>query len=118
MDNSILKKYVCTTPFTYLELHKNGVHSCCPSWLPNKVGSLENINDIWRSEELHEVQESIIDGTYKFCSKTQCPYLSQLINEGVKHSVLKYLKINFFVYILKRQRIFNNEQGPYHLVKL
>ena len=87
MEDNILKKYVCITPFTYLELHKNGVHSCCPSWLPNKVGSLENINDIWRSEELHEVQESIIDGTYKFCSKTQCPYLSQLINEGVKHSV-------------------------------
>ena len=87
MDNSILKKYVCTTPFTYLELHKNGVHSCCPSWLPNKVGSLENIDNIWTGKELAEVQESIIDGTYKFCSKTQCPYLSQLINEGIKQPI-------------------------------
>jgi MoaA/NifB/PqqE/SkfB family radical SAM enzyme len=87
MNEDILKKYVCTTPFTYLELHKHGVYSCCPSWLPNKVGSLENINDIWGSKELTEVQESIIDGTYKFCSKTQCPYLAQLITEGVKHPV-------------------------------
>jgi MoaA/NifB/PqqE/SkfB family radical SAM enzyme len=87
MDDSILKKYVCTTPFTYLELHKNGVYSCCPSWLPNKIGTIDNINDIWKSKELLEIQDSIIDGSYKFCSKTQCPYLAQLINEGVKSTV-------------------------------
>jgi MoaA/NifB/PqqE/SkfB family radical SAM enzyme len=81
--DTILKKYVCRTPFTYLELHKYGVYSCCPSWLPNKVGSLENINDIWNGKELAEVQESILDGTYKFCSKTQCPYLAQLLTEGI-----------------------------------
>ena len=87
MNLDILKKYVCLTPFTYLELHKNGVYSCCPSWLPNKIGDLNDIENVWESKELLEVKNSIIDGTYKYCSKTQCPYLSQLINEEIKYPV-------------------------------
>jgi hypothetical protein len=75
----ILKKYVCTTPFKYLEVHKGAVFSCCPSWLPNKISTLENIKEAWDSIELKEVQDSILDGSYKYCSKTQCPYLSQLL---------------------------------------
>jgi MoaA/NifB/PqqE/SkfB family radical SAM enzyme len=67
-----------------LEAHKNGVFSCCPSWLPNKISDLEDINNAWESNELKEIQESIIDGSYKFCSKTQCPYLSELITQGTK----------------------------------
>jgi len=80
----ILKNYICTTPFTYLEAHKHAVFSCCPSWLPNKVGTIEKIEDVWKSNELEKIWDSIIDGSYKFCSKTECPYLSQLINDGVK----------------------------------
>jgi len=83
----LMKEYICTTPFTYLEVHKNGVYSCCPSWLPKKVGSLENINEVWKSKELLEIQESIINGTYKFCSNKHCPYLAQLITEGIAPSV-------------------------------
>jgi MoaA/NifB/PqqE/SkfB family radical SAM enzyme len=86
----ILKKYVCTTPFVYLEAHKNVVYSCCPSWLPNKISTLENIKDTWNSNELKEVQDSILDGTYKYCSKTQCPYLSQLlIDETIPKGFIK-----------------------------
>ncbi len=76
----ILKKYVCTTPFVYLEAHKNGVYSCCPSWLPDRLCSLDDIETAWESETLKNIQESIIDGSYKYCSKTECPYLSNLIN--------------------------------------
>lgn len=79
MSDVLLKQFICPTPFAYLEIHKNGVFSCCPSWLPNKVGSIDNIENIWDSKELKEVQDSILDGSYKFCSKTECPYLSSLI---------------------------------------
>jgi MoaA/NifB/PqqE/SkfB family radical SAM enzyme len=78
-NQEILKKYICTTPFVYLEAHKNGIYSCCPSWLPNKISNLEDIETAWESEELKKVQESILDGSYKYCSKTQCPYLSELL---------------------------------------
>ena len=80
MQEDILKQYICITPFVYLEAHKNGIYSCCPSWLPNKISTLENIDTAWQSEELKKVQESILDGSYKYCSKTECPYLSELLN--------------------------------------
>ncbi len=82
MKDDILKQYICITPFIYLEAHKNGVYSCCPSWLPNKISSLEDIDGAWESEELKKVQESILDGSYKYCSKTECPYLSELYTNG------------------------------------
>jgi MoaA/NifB/PqqE/SkfB family radical SAM enzyme len=80
MNENILKNYICVTPFTYLELHKHGIFSCCPSWLPNKMGELDDIENVWEGDELKKVQESILDGSYKYCSKKQCPYLSKLIN--------------------------------------
>ena len=82
MQEDILKQYICITPFVYLEAHKNGVYSCCPSWLPNKISNLEDIDKAWESEELKKVQESILDGSYKYCSKTECPYLSELVING------------------------------------
>ena len=80
MQEDILKQYICITPFIYLEAHKGGIYSCCPSWLPNKISNLEDIDKAWESEELKKVQESILDGSYKYCSKTECPYLSELLN--------------------------------------
>ena len=77
----ILNNFICVTPFVYLEAHKNGVYSCCPSWLPNKLSTLENIENVWDSKELKEIQDSIVDGSYKYCSRTECPYLSQLLND-------------------------------------
>jgi MoaA/NifB/PqqE/SkfB family radical SAM enzyme len=82
MQEDILKQYICITPFIYLEAHKGGIYSCCPSWLPNKISNLEDIDSVWKSEELKKVQESILDGSYKYCSKTQCPYLSELLVNG------------------------------------
>jgi MoaA/NifB/PqqE/SkfB family radical SAM enzyme len=82
MQDDILKQYICITPFVYLEAHKTGVYSCCPSWLPNKISNLEDIDKAWKSEELKKVQESILDGSYKYCSKTECPYLSELLITG------------------------------------
>jgi sulfatase maturation enzyme AslB (radical SAM superfamily) len=80
MYDELLKKYICVTPFTYLELHKHGIFSCCPSWLPNKLGDLDDMENVWESQELKKIQESILDGSYKYCSKTECPYLSKLLN--------------------------------------
>jgi MoaA/NifB/PqqE/SkfB family radical SAM enzyme len=100
MKADLLKQFICPTPFAYLEIHKNGVFSCCPSWLPNKIGSIDNIENIWNSKELKEVQDSILDGSYKFCSKTECPYLSSLIKtNGIESKTFveksKFNKLNY-----------------------
>lgn len=103
MENNLLKKYICITPFSYLEIHKHGIFSCCPSWLPNKMGDLSDLDNVWESDELKKVQKSILDGSYEYCSKTQCPYLAKLISgKGVDSNFIE--KENF--------NIENTKLGP------
>ena len=83
-----LSNYVCPTPFMYMEIHKNSTHSCCPTWLPNNIGS--SLNEVWDGDQLKKVQDSILDGSYKYCSKTACPYLSGFISTKIPPS--KFIK--------------------------
>lgn len=79
MNLDLLHQYVCLNPFNYLEIHKKNVFSCCPSWLPTPVGDPNNLSEIWNGTVLKNIQNSIIDGTYSYCNKELCPYLSELI---------------------------------------
>lgn len=79
-----LDKYICTVPFTNVEIHKNEYFSCCPSWLNYKLDSKKiELKDLWNSKELDEIRDSMLDGSFKFCDKTQCPFLSKLVNHNV-----------------------------------
>ena len=79
-----LKNYICSVPFTSLEVHDNVCFTCCPSWLPNKVKLSEiPLKDVYNSEPIIDIRNSILDGSFKYCDKKQCPYLSKLINQGV-----------------------------------
>ena len=79
-----LKDYFCSVPFNSLEIHNNVCFVCCPSWLPNKV-ELSNIplKDIYNSEPVVDIRNSILDGSFKYCNKELCPYLSKLLNHGI-----------------------------------
>ena len=84
MKNKIdLKNYICGVPFTSLEIHNNVCFVCCPSWLPNKI-ELSDIplKDVYNSEPIIDIRNSILDGSFKYCNKELCPYLSKLINYG------------------------------------
>ena len=79
-----LKNYICGVPFNNLEIHDNVCFVCCPSWLPNKVELNEiPLKDVYNSEPVQEIRESILDGSFKYCNKELCPYLSKLVNYGV-----------------------------------
>jgi MoaA/NifB/PqqE/SkfB family radical SAM enzyme len=79
-----LKNYICTVPFTSLEIHNNVCFTCCPSWLPNKVElSKIPLKDVYNSEPIIDIRNSILDGSFKYCDKEQCPYLSKLVNYGL-----------------------------------
>ena len=79
-----LKNYFCSVPFNSLEIHNNVCFLCCPSWLPNKVELSEiPLKDIYNSEPVVDVRNSILDGSFKYCSKELCPYLSKLLNHGI-----------------------------------
>ena len=75
-----LRQYVCSLPFTNMELHDRDNFMCCPSWLLKRLPSDVPMNELWNSNEAIEIRKSVMDGSYKHCDKTQCPFLSKLIN--------------------------------------
>lgn len=80
-----LKNYICTVPFNALEIHDNSAFMCCASWLTKPLPKNVPIKDLWKSQEAKEIRESVTDGSYRFCDKTQCPYLSELLSINKTH---------------------------------
>ena len=52
-------------------------HILKPSIL--RKNGIENI-DVWNHDFTKEIRESMLDGSYKFCSKELCPHLNTLLN--------------------------------------
>jgi hypothetical protein len=73
-----LKEYICSVPFNGLEIHDNSAFMCCASWLTKPLPKNGAIKDLWKSEEAKEIRKSVTDGSYRFCDKKLCPYLSEL----------------------------------------
>jgi len=80
---NILEQYVCTAPFNYLEIHKEKVFGCCPSWMTIPYGDTNNLSSVWNSDIAVKTRESVLDGSYRYCDKNKCAYLSQLINTNI-----------------------------------
>lgn len=73
MDNS---KYICTKPFTWLELGENGLcWVCCPAWLDKPIGNLliEPFEKVWNGIIAQEIRQSMYDGSYRYCNDN-CPF--------------------------------------------
>jgi hypothetical protein len=75
-----LKQYVCTVPFHALEIMENRNYMCCASWLLKELPNKTPIKNLWNSDEAIEIRKSVMDGSYKYCDKQQCPFLSKLIS--------------------------------------
>jgi MoaA/NifB/PqqE/SkfB family radical SAM enzyme len=69
----------CAEPFQHFEINRHGdVYVCCPGWLPKSIGNLENdtLMNIWNSKSAQEIRRTILDGSFEYCRKEFCPYLS------------------------------------------
>lgn len=71
----------CSRPFQYLEVttypERGTGFLCCTSWLPKKpIGNLSktSFDEMWNSQQAQEIRESILDGSFKFCT-SECPFL-------------------------------------------
>lgn len=82
MSDVNLKNYTCAVPFRELEIQNPRKMLCCASWLNQWLPSNLSAKDAWSSEQANSIRESVLDGTFKYCSKTECPFLSNLINTG------------------------------------
>lgn len=79
----ILNKYICLNPFYHLEIYDFGVYCCCNSWNNTKIGNLGKLNEIHKNDSvLKKIQDSVLDGSYSYCNKNNCPFLLDLIHSG------------------------------------
>ena len=70
--------FLCRSPFEYVHIQANGdVYQCCPSKFGRIIGNVNTtpLREIWNSPAAREVQESILDGSYRFCNAQACEYL-------------------------------------------
>ena len=77
-----LNDYVCGVPFAALEIHEKASFLCCASWLKKYLPQHVSPKDAWESSEATEIRESVIDGSFRHCDKSQCPHLHQLKTFG------------------------------------
>lgn len=70
-----LKTRFCSRPFEHFETGFEGsVWACCPAFLPVPIGNLNdgNADAIWRSAAARELRASILDGSFRYCSRMHC----------------------------------------------
>ncbi len=77
-----VKNYICSVPFTSLEIHERHRFLCCASWLKKYLPEHSSPEEAWNSNEANDIRESVLDGTFRHCDKIQCPYLHQITKLG------------------------------------
>lgn len=82
MSGTSLKNYVCAVPFKELEIQNPRKMLCCASWLKLWLPSNLSAKEAWNSDQANEIRRSVLDGSFKYCDKKECPFLSNLVNTG------------------------------------
>ncbi len=76
-----LKDRFCAAPFKTLSTFWQGdTYACiCPAWMPFPAGNLLRAKDpeeVWNSPSALELRKSILDGSFKYCSRTLCSFIA------------------------------------------
>jgi hypothetical protein len=104
-----LKNYVCAVPFVSLEIQHKNRFLCCASWLKKYLPENTTLKNSWESEEAIEIRKSVLDGSYKYCDKGQCPFLHQLVTFGkIGNTDTLYHKNEMPSKLKERIDLFNN----------
>ena len=78
LDEYLMQSF-CAMPFQHFEVTSEGrVWLCCPDMLPVPIGRVATGDafKMWNSPMAQEVRKSIMDGSFKYCSKLHCPLIS------------------------------------------
>jgi hypothetical protein len=70
-----LKGRHCNLPFTNFDTMPSGeVFVCCGDWLPVPIGNIhtQTAEEIWNSPVANEIRASILDGSFRYCSRRSC----------------------------------------------
>ncbi len=79
--NFDLRDKFCHMPFTELATGYKGdaFACCCPAWVPFPIGNVftaPSAEAVWNSEAAVEIRRSILDGDFRYCSRTLCSYIA------------------------------------------
>ena len=70
---------ICPRPYDTVLIDKRGsCYACeCTSWLPQSIGNLQvkSLNEILAGSTRQHLQDSVTDGSYRYCNNAQCPWL-------------------------------------------
>lgn len=88
------KPLFCSKPFSWLEPSSDGLaYLCCPGWLPVPLGDWrsQSLDKLWNSSIAKSIRLSIIDGSFRYCNESLCPFLQTLsgpvmnLSDALKH---------------------------------
>lgn len=57
---------------------------CCSSWLKTSpIGNIkhQSVDEVWNGKKAQEIRYSILDGSFKYCDHTLCPFLQTVSGE-------------------------------------
>ena len=87
----------CSRPFDTILIDKQGsCYACeCQSWLPQSIGNLQirSLKEIMGSGLRRHLQDSVSDGTYRYCNEQQCTYLQTRDLPESSHNRIKYIRL-------------------------
>lgn len=100
-----LDGFICTMPFRDLSIYNDKEqYFCCKEWLDVSVDFDENG---WNGETATQIREEMLNGSFKYCSSTNCPHLSTLKKLGRVSTFSPIIKKSEF---LEKYKI--NPKGP------
>lgn len=83
-ENIELKKYVCTMPFTKLDIFDNATYPCYINFVNTSIIDTSDIDNLYNSKLLYDFRKSVLNGEYEYCNNEKCPHLVDFIyNEKV-----------------------------------
>lgn len=87
----------CRKPYDTLLIDKQGsCYACeCTAWLPQSIGNLQlsSMEQILSSDMRLRLQESVNDGTYRYCNEHQCPWLKEKVFDEPEGQDIRFLRL-------------------------
>ena len=114
----------CARPYDTVLIDKQGsCYACeCTAWLPQSIGNLQvkSLAEIVGSDMHKHLQNSIADGTYRYCNNHQCTYIKKNMFDrpagGIRHLRLAIDdSCNLRCPSCRKNLIFHKEGSAYNL---
>lgn len=100
-DKNLNLTKFCNHPFNTISIDGRGdVYACvCQAWLPLSIGKIwefSSLNSILDSDKSLVIQESILDGSYRYCDHVAC----SIINENSLQDKIPFKSINWINFVI------------------